>query len=128
MRWCVTSESNAGQTVVAYLNAFWSGDLATARRLVVENFSFAGPFLQVEGKEAFFAAAAGLQPIVRGYRMLRQWEDGEDVCSFYEFAVETPTGRGSVRTAEWNQVRRDRLVSARLVFDTAAFRKLVPVA
>ncbi len=118
--------SSARQAVVKYFNAFWSGDMETARSLVAQKFSFAGPFLQVDDKDAFFASAAPLGPIVRGYRLLHQWEDGENVCSFYEFNVETPAGRGSVQTAEWNQVHDGRIISARLVFDTAAFRKLVP--
>ncbi|MDQ6704739.1 MAG: hypothetical protein M3Z85_02110, partial [Acidobacteriota bacterium] len=79
------------------------------------------------GKDAFFDSAAGLIPIVRGYRMLRQWKDAEDICSFYEFHVETPAGKGSVPTFEWNRVRDGQIISARLVFDTGAFRKLVPV-
>jgi hypothetical protein len=120
--------SSPGQVVVDYLNAFWSGDMLAAQSLVAEEFSFEGPFLQVEDKDAFFASAAGLIPIVRGYRMMHQWEDGENVCTFYEFNVETPAGKGAVLTAEWNRVRDGRLVSARLVFDTAAFRKLVPPA
>ena len=40
------------QAVIGYLNAFWSGDMETARSFVAESFSFAGPFLQVVGKDA----------------------------------------------------------------------------
>jgi len=117
---------NPAQTVTKYLGAFWSGDVEQARRFVAEDFAFTGPFVQVEGRDAFFASASRLMPIVRGYRVLHQWEDGPEVCSFYEFNVETPAGRGSVPAAEWNHVRDGRLTVARLVFDTAAFRKLVP--
>jgi ketosteroid isomerase-like protein len=120
--------SSSSQTAANYLNAFWSGDMEAARGLVADDFSFRGPFVQVEGKDAFFASAAGLIPIIRGYRMLRQWGDGEDVCSYYEFDVEAPGGKGSVQAAEWSRVRDGRLASSRLVFDTAAFRKLVPAA
>ncbi len=120
--------SNPGQVVADYLNAFWSGDSVAARSFITEDFSFEGPFVQVEGKDAFFASAVGLVSIVRGYRMLHQWEDGENVCTFYEFNVETPLGKGSVLTAEWNRVHDSQIASARLVFDSSAFRKLVPTA
>lgn len=117
---------SASQVVSDYLTAFTSGDIEGARALVADDFSFEGPMLQADGKEAFFAGAAGLAPIVRGYRMLRQWEEGDDVCSMYEFKVETPAGAGSVLMSEWNTVHDGQLTSGRLVFDTAAFQALMP--
>lgn len=116
----------ASQVVMEYLTAFTSGDIDRARTLVADDFSFRGPMLQADGKEAFFEGAATLAPIVRGYRMLRQWEEGDDVCSLYEFNVETPAGAGSVLMSEWNTVHDGQLTSARLVFDTAAFQALMP--
>ena len=109
-----------------YLAAFWSGDFDKARSLVADDFSFQGPLAQADNKETFFASAAPLAPIVRGCRMLRQWEDGDDVCSVYEFKLATPVGAGTVLVSEWNTIRNGRLASARLMFDTAAFRALMP--
>ena len=40
---------------------------------------------------------------MRGYRLLRQWEEGEEVCSVYEFHLESPAATGSVVMAEWNR-------------------------
>lgn len=118
--------ADIGRVVVDYLDAFASGDFEAARRLVTDDFSFAGPMVQVQGKEDFFAASAQLVPIVRGYRMLRQWEEGEEVCSVYEFNMETPAATGSVLMAEWNRVRDGQVASSRLIFDTAAFQALMP--
>ncbi len=112
--------------VIEYLTAFYSGDFNKAQSLLADDFSFRGPFLQVDRKDAFFKGAQGLKPIVRGHRMLRQWEDGDDVCSVYELNVETPLGAGSVLMSEWNTVRGGQIVSGVVVFDTAAFRALVP--
>ena len=61
------------------------------------------------GREAFFAAAEGKDRLVRCFRMLRQWEDGEDVCSLYELDVETPAGAASLVMSEWHTVRDGRL-------------------
>src|SRR2546430_5495318 len=111
-----------GATKVAneYLKAFYSGDLAGARATVIEDFSFSGPFVQTSSRDAFFQSAAPLARIVRGHRLLKQWDDGDDVCSFYELNLETPAGKGAVLMSEWHTVRRSKLVSARVVFDTAA--------
>jgi len=109
-----------------YLKAFYSGDVAGARATVTEDFSFTGPFVQTSSRDAFFQSAAPLARIVRGHRLLKQWEDGDDVCSFYELNLETPAGKGAVLMSEWHTVKRSKLVSARVVFDTAAFRALVP--
>lgn len=118
----------ATNVVNAYLTAFTSGDFDKARTLVADGFSFHGPFLKADNKEAFFAGASRLAPIVRGYRLVRQWEDGDDVCSMYEFKVETPVGAGSVLMSEWHTVRDGQLIASRLVFDTAAFRAFVPAS
>ncbi|HEX9505988.1 MAG TPA: nuclear transport factor 2 family protein [Acidimicrobiia bacterium] len=110
----------------AYLDAFTSGDLDAAYALIADDFVFEGPMLQSVGKAAFVEGSRGLQPIARGHTLLRQFEDGDEVFSLYDFDVETPAGSGSVTMAEWNVVRDGRLASARLVFDTAAFAALMP--
>lgn len=111
-----------------YLDRFTAGDPAGAGELLHESFSFHGPMLQVQGREAFLEGASGLDPIVRGNRMLRQWEDGEEVCSVYEPQVETPVGAGSIPMTEWARVRDGKLVSARLIFDTAQMAALTQAA
>jgi ketosteroid isomerase-like protein len=111
-----------------YLDRFTTGDLEGARDLLAEDFSFHGPMLQAEGRDAFLEGASGLGPIVRGNEMLRQWEDGEEVCSVYEFKVETPAGAGSIPMTEWVRVRDGKLVSARVIFDTAQMAALAPAS
>ena len=116
----------AADVVNRYLNAFTSADMEGARALVAEDFSFRGPMMQVEGRDAFFEGASGLAPVVRGYELLRQWEEGDEVCSVYDFKIESPAGAGAVTMSEWNTVRDGKLASAVLVFDTAAFGALMP--
>src|SRR5262245_21899484 len=92
---------SSAQVFREYLDRFTAGDLDGARELLAEDFSFRGPMLEAEGRDAFLEGASGLAPIVRGNQMLRQWEDGEEVCSVYEFSVETPAGSGSIPMTEW---------------------------
>jgi hypothetical protein len=58
--------------------------------------------------------------------MLRQFEDGDEVVSIYEFELGAPATPGKVLMTEWNTIRDGRLASARLVFDTAEFAALMP--
>jgi ketosteroid isomerase-like protein len=117
---------SAASVANQYLTAFYSGDVDGARQTVAENFSFNGPFVQASSRDGFFQSAAPLSKIVRGHRLLRQWEDGEDVCSVYRLKLETSAGSGDVLMTEWHTIRHGKLASSRVIFDTAAFRALVP--
>ncbi len=119
---------SSAQVFREYLDRFSDGDLEGARELLAEDFSFRGPMLEAEGRDAFLQGAAQLAPIVRGNQMLRQWEEGEEVCSIYEFSIETPAGAGSIPMAEWVRVRDGKLLSARLIFDTAQMAALTPAS
>jgi ketosteroid isomerase-like protein len=109
-----------------YLERFTSGDAHGAAELLADDFTFVGPVLQASSKAEFLAGAAGLGPFVRGCVMHHQWVDGDQVCSFYDFNVETPAGAGSIPMAEWSVVREGRIVASRLVFDSAAMAAFMP--
>ena len=117
---------SAAEIFRTYLQRFTSGDAASAAELLTDDFRFHGPMLQSQGKAAFLEGSAPLGPIMRGAEIRRQWEDGDELCSFYDFKIETPAGAGSIPMAEWNSVRDGKLASARLVFDTAAMAALMP--
>jgi hypothetical protein len=109
-----------------YLHAFYAGDHDWARGVVDDEFSFTGPFVSVFGKEPFFASAAGLKALVHGHRLVRQWSDGDDICSIYDVDLASPAGAGTVTMSEWHRVRDGVLQSGRVLFDSAAFRALLP--
>jgi hypothetical protein len=109
-----------------YLECFTGGDTDGAAALLADEFTFTGPVLRAETKAEFLAGSAGLAPIVRGCVVHHQWIDGDEVASFYDFKVETPVGAASIPMAEWSVVRAGKLVSSRLVFDTAAMAAIMP--
>jgi ketosteroid isomerase-like protein len=117
---------SSAAVVRTYLDAFASGDLDGVASLVTDDFSFAGPILQSEGKAAFIEGSRTAQAIAAGYTMLRQFEDGDEVVSIYEFEVGPPATPGKVLMTEWNTIRGGKLASTRLVFDTAQFTALMP--
>jgi hypothetical protein len=110
----------------SYLERFTAGDVEGAAEYLVEDFRFEGPVLTANSRADFLAGAAQLGPIVRGCEMHRQWVDGDQVCSIYDFKIETPLGPGSIPMAEWSVVRDGQLVSSRLLFDTATMAALMP--
>ncbi|WP_439381338.1 nuclear transport factor 2 family protein [Amycolatopsis lexingtonensis] len=86
---------------------------ASRRTPLTEDFRFHGPMLQSEGKAGFLEGSAGLCPIMRGADLHRQWEDGDDVCSIYDFKIETANGVVSISMAEWTTFRDGKLAAAR---------------
>ena len=119
--------TTASDTVNEYLHAFYSGDFDKAKALVADDFHFKGPFVEATDKKAFLKSAAPLAQIAKGHRLLRQWVDGDDVCSIFDVNLETSAGKTAVTMTEWHTVRGGKLDSGRVVLDTAAFRALVPV-
>ena len=73
------------------------------------------------GKQALSDLIAHVAPIARGMRMLRQWADGDDVCSLYLFDVDAPAGPVSLIVGEWNTVRNGEVASSLMAFDTGVF-------
>jgi ketosteroid isomerase-like protein len=116
----------ATKLVNEYLSAFYSGDFETAGAVLADDFHFMGPFIEATSKDSYLSSAARLATIVRGHHRLRQWQDAQEVCSIYEVCLETSVGAGTVFMSEWHTVREGKLASSRLVFDTAAFRALMP--
>ncbi len=119
--------ATASQVVLDYLTAYTSGDVDRAASLVSEDFSFRGPMEETVGKEAFSAIVAHVAPLARGFRLLRQWADGEEVSTLYEFDVKGPSGPTSVLVSEWNTIREEKLTSSLMVFDTGPFQPRSPI-
>lgn len=113
-------------TVETFLTRFTSGDTDGAAELLDDSFAFHGPIVQTDNKASFLEETAPLVPMLQGYNMHRLWADGDEVCAIYDLHVATPAGSGSVTVAEWSVVRSDKIVSQRIVFDTAAFMALMP--
>jgi ketosteroid isomerase-like protein len=110
----------------AYLERFAGGDVDGAAELLADEFTFDGPILQAKDKAEFLAGSTAAAAMARGCTIHHQWADGEDVCSVYDFEIQTPAGTGAIAMAEWSVIRDGKLVSSRLLFDTAAMAALMP--
>jgi hypothetical protein len=103
-------------------------DVEGAAELLAEDFSFTGPILQSTSKADFLSGSAMAAAMAKGCEIHHQWVDGDSVCSIYDFKVETPAGAGSISMAEWAEIKNGKLVSSRLIFDTADMAALMPQA
>jgi|SRR5215217_5604825 len=116
---------NASDVVTRYLTSLADSDLDEARSLLADDFSFMGPGMTTAlDKEAFLTEFGGKYRFVRELRMLRQLEDAGEVCSLYEFDVETRAASTTFLMTEWNTVRDGQVASSLLVFDTAVGAQL----
>ena len=103
-------------TVNRYYTAVGNGG-SGLEDLIAGDVSFVGPMAQYSGAEAFAAGIEEMAPALRGIEMLRQFEDGDEVCSVYELTLRTPGGDLTVPASEWVHVVDGRIAKARLYYD-----------
>jgi hypothetical protein len=110
------------EVVNAYLTSYTSGDVDRAASFVSEDFAFQGPMRATAGRTALRKIVAHVAATARGHRVLRQWQDGDEVCTLYQFNFETCAEPASLLISEWNTVRDGQVASSLMVFDTGPFR------
>ena len=74
------------------------------------------------GRSALRKIVAHVKANARGHRVLRQWQDGDDVCTIYEFKFHTDGDATSLLVSDWNTVRSGQVASSLMIFDTGRFR------
>jgi len=107
--------------VTEYLTAYLSADISKASSMVREDFSFRAPLVEnTADKAIFFAGSERKAAYVRGFRILRQWQDGDDVSTLYELDIRTREGEASLLMHEWHKLAAGQIASTVMLFDTAA--------
>ncbi len=94
--------------------------------LLADEFKFIGPVDQTNSIEAFVKLNQSFFPLVTEMRMLKQFENGDDVCSIYEIDFKPPTGTTlTLKIADWVVVRNDKMVEERLYYDAREYAAVV---
>lgn len=89
---------------------------------LADDFQFLGPVDQTTGIDAFMKLNAGFFPLVTGMRMLKQFEQGSDVCSLYEMDLTSPSGTSlTLHIADWVVVESGKMVKERIYYDAREF-------
>jgi ketosteroid isomerase-like protein len=84
----------AAQTAVERcFTAYYSGDAATTRETLTDDFTLVGPFTTTHNADEFMELAEGLLKIVRDHKVLRTVVNGNDVAALYEIKVQGPAAK-----------------------------------
>ena len=106
-------------TAVRFFKAWTTGDFDTARSLVHDDVSFAGPIDRFDNADAYIGSLRGLAQIVQAAEEQKVFVDDNDVCIIYELVTNTPAG--SYPTAEWYHMRDGKISAVRVFFDARPF-------
>lgn len=88
--------------------------------VLADDVTFNGPLVQWTGKAEFLEGFAQMAEGMAGIRMLKQFENGDEVCSIFEMDMNTPKGPITASMAEWVKVSNGRIAAAKLHFDPRA--------
>lgn len=93
--------------------------------LLAEDFRFLGPVDQTTGVEAFMQLNAGFFPLMTEMSMLKQFEQGNDVCSIYEIDLKALSGTSlTLHIADWVMVNEGKLVEERIYYDAREYARV----
>lgn len=107
------------------LKAWTNGDFDTARSLIHDQITFAGPFGTAEGAEAYLAGLRRFRDRgVRTVEIRRVFQDSDEACVIYDLVTDTPPGR--IPTAGWYQLRDGEIVSVCAFFDARRLMSAPP--
>jgi ketosteroid isomerase-like protein len=92
--------------------------------LLAEKIEFEGPIMRLSGAAQYVAAVGPLLKFHKGMKMLKQFEDGDHVCSIYEMTLGTPAGETlTLAFADWIRVAEGKVAEQKLYYDPREFAK-----
>ena len=103
------------KVVMAYINALDSQDYETAMNHLHDKVRIRGPAGENFGKPYDFIEM--LRKWQGKYDVKKTFADGDDVCVLYDLKTTGPT----VFMSSWYQVKDEKIVSIKTVFDPRAF-------
>jgi ketosteroid isomerase-like protein len=106
------------------LRAWSSGDFDTARSLLRDDVTFAGPTGTDRGAEAYLSGLVELAQHVRGADPKKVVVDGDDVCIMYDLVTEAA---GTVPAADWYHVAGGKIDSVHTYFDARPLSETPPL-
>jgi ketosteroid isomerase-like protein len=92
--------------------------------LIADDLTFNGPVIQTAGAKEYLGLLEKFLPTHVETRMIKQFEDGNEVCSIYDLVQRTPTGGTiTLRVADWILVRNGRVAEQKIYYDPREFVK-----
>lgn len=109
----------AAKVVEEFQTAMANGDAAGARRLMHDDFKFAGPLDTFDRPEPYLEALGRLDPMIERVEVLKEFAEGNEVARFCNLHFKPPLPKTFV--AEWYNVRGGKIGEIRIAFDARAF-------
>lgn len=102
-----------------FLKAFYAGQTDLARGMMHDDFVVRAPLLDhPAGIDRYFQGAGRKARCIRDFQILRQWQDGEDVSTFYQIDVGLPDNHAPLRIFEWHSLVGGKIASSHMLFDS----------
>lgn len=116
--------TQARNIVERHMRAYYSGNVEGARALLADDLQYDGPGVHFQSADAFVRGSGHAVKVLDGHEVIRIFEDGDDVCVFFEARLKHQVARMAM--VDWYHIEGGRICSIRTLFDTAPFR--VPAA
>ena len=92
--------------------------------LITEDVTFVGPLIRTSGASEYIQLNEQFLTFHKNTHILKQFENGDDVCSIYELEANTPAGGTiSLLIADWIRVSKGRISEQRIYYDPREFAK-----
>jgi ketosteroid isomerase-like protein len=97
--------------------------------MLAEDMTFVGPLMKTTGAEEYINSTKQFLQMHKTTRMLKQFENENDVCSIYEMDIATPAGGTiTLELTDWIQVANGRVVKQKIYYDPREFAKAFGMA
>jgi len=97
------------------------------QELVAEDVRFDAPIQKARGKQEFVALTAQFLHFHKETRLLQRFEQGDSVCSIFEFVMNTPAGQPlTCEAATWARIDNGRIAGTKLLYDPRGARGSPP--
>ena len=92
--------------------------------ILTTDMRFTGPLMVTQGADEYIAFVGQLLAAHAETTMLRQFEDGDQVCSIYDLSLMSPAGeRVAMRIADWITVRGGQVAAQEILYDPREFAR-----
>ena len=106
----IETKTNAGKTLVNFIEAMNKEDFKTARTYTTDDLSFVGVMGSRNGAEAYFK---DMEHMKLKYDVKKIFENENDVCLLYDIDMSGKT----IFSCGWYQLENGKIKTIRVIFD-----------